>query len=81
MYTGKEGEVNSRMLYPNELATKGEKEKEKEKGKGKGNPQLSTHPTRRRRRLDICRDSQSLEIFVAGDLRELTKVQTWSGII
>ena len=29
--------------------------------------ELSTHPTRRRRRLDICRDSQSLEIFVAGD--------------
>lgn len=36
MYTGKEGEVNSRMLYLNELTTKGgEEEEEKEKEKEK----------------------------------------------
>jgi hypothetical protein len=73
MYTGKEGEVNSRILYPK---SQSEEEEEGEEEEGEENPQLSTHPTRRRSGLDIRRDSQSLEISVAGDLRKLARVQT-----
>jgi hypothetical protein len=42
---------------------------------GEGNHKVMT-PTRRRSGLDIRRDSQSLEISVAGDLWKLARVQT-----
>lgn len=74
MYTGKEGEVNSRILYPNELGKKKGKKEEEE-----GDSQLPTHPTRRSSRFDIRRDSQSLEFLMAGNLWELAKIQTWAG--